>query len=423
MLAGVPAGGGRPRRAAAVLTAAGRPRPAARAPFGGRHRRRRAATTPFGGRHRSVAALAALALAAGCSGDPEPGPAAAPTPTATPASPSPVASPSPTPVPTPAPAPTVTVGWSGDAVPASVDRGLPPDPGRLLGGVIPLTRAPDLMIGNLEGTLTDVAASSKCEPGSTDCVAFRSPPAYGRLFAAAGYDVLSVANNHAHDFGDAGLTETRQVVRAAGIAVTGGPDEVAVRTVRGVRVAVVGFSPYGWSAPLNDPAAVTALVTRAAARADVVVAVFHGGAEGPDALHVPAGRETAFGEDRGDLRAFARTAVAAGADAVLGAGPHVVRGAEVVGGRPVAYSVGNLVGYRTLSTAGVTGTTAILHLTFRADGTWVAGRLHPTRHVPPGYAEPDPARTAIALVGRLSREDFGRTAMRVDPDGRLRPPA
>jgi poly-gamma-glutamate capsule biosynthesis protein CapA/YwtB (metallophosphatase superfamily) len=307
-------------------------------------------------------------------------------------------------------------------VPASIDRGLPPDPGRLLGAVTPLTRAPDVMIGNLEGTLTDVAGSSKCWPGSTDCVAFRSPPAYARLFAAAGYDVLSLANNHANDHGPAGLAQTRQVVRAAGIATTGGPAEIAVRTVRGVRVAVVGFSPYGWSAPLNDPAAVTALVRRAAGVADVVVVVFHGGAEGAGALHVPAGRETAFGEDRGDLRAFARTAVAAGADAVLGAGPHVVRGAEVVGGRPVAYSVGNLVGYRTLSTAGVLGTTAVLRLTFRADGTWAGGRLHATRHAAPGYAEPDPTGAAISLVSRLSREDFGPTAMRVAPTGALRPP-
>jgi hypothetical protein len=148
--------------------------------------------------------------------------------------------------------------------------------------------------------------------------------------------------------------------------------------------------------------------------------VFHGGAEGAGALHVPAGRETAFGEDRGDLRAFARTAVAAGADAVLGAGPHVVRGAEVVAGRPVAYSVGNLVGYRALSTAGVLGTTAIIRLTFRADGSWTGGLLSPTRHVPPGYAEPDPARTAIGLIARLSREDFGPTAMRVAADGTLR---
>lgn len=279
------------------------------------------------------------------------------------------------------------------------------------------------MVGNLEGTLTRVATSTKCAPGAEDCVAFRSPPEYARLFADAGFDVLSLANNHSHDFGAAGLAETRRAVAATGLGVTGGPDEIAVRTVRGIRVAVVGFAPYGWAAPLNDPAAVRALVSRAGAAADLVVVVFHGGAEGAGALHVPRGREIAFGEDRGDLRAFARTALAAGADAVLGAGPHVVRGAEVVGGRLVAYSVGNLVGYRTLSSAGVTGTTAVLHLTFAADGSWLGGRLHPTRQVPPGYAEPDPQRAAVELVGRLSREDFGPTAVRLAPDGRLRPPA
>lgn len=368
---------------------------------------------------RTLAATAVLVLVAGCSAD---GPTRSGPPPTSRAVVSPTVTAPPPTATTPAPPATVTVGWSGDAVPASVDRGLPADPGRLLRAVTPLTRAPDVMIGNLEGTLTDVAASSKCGPDSTDCVAFRSPPAYGRLFADAGYDVLSLANNHAHDHGPAGLAQTRQVVRAAGLLTTGGPDEIAVRTVRGIRVAVVGFAPYGWAAPLNDPAAVTALVRRAAARADVVVVVFHGGAEGTAAQHVPAGRETAFGEDRGDLRAFARTAVAAGADAVLGAGPHVVRGAEVVTGAPVAYSVGNLVGYRTLSSAGVLGTTAILRLSFTAEGRWTGGRLHATRQVPPGYAEPDPARTAITLVARLSREDFGPTAMRIGTDGDLRPP-
>ena len=383
---------------------------------------------PSPGRVATVLAAALLVVACQSGGDPAPagrsstpaGPSSAGPGSAglTSVGPSSAAD---TRAPTAAPAPTVTVGWSGDAVPASIDRGLPPDPARLLGAVTPLTRAPDVMIGNLEGTLTDVAGSSKCGPGSTDCVAFRSPPAYGRLFATAGYDALSLANNHAHDHGPAGLAETRRVVTANGIATTGGPGEIAVRTVRGIQVAVVGFAPYGWAAPLNDPAAVRTLVGQAARKADVVIVVFHGGAEGSGALHVPAGRETAFGEDRGDLRAFARTAVAAGADAVLGAGPHVVRGAEVVAGRPVAYSVGNLVGYRVLSTAGVLGTTAVLRLTFRADGSWTGGRLDPTRHVQPGYAEPDPARTAIALVGRLSREDFGPTAMRVAADGTLSP--
>ena len=371
------------------------------------------------GRGRCAPVVAALALAAACSGDPGPSAATSGPPTASRPTP---ATTTPAPTVPPTVPPTVTIGWSGDAVPASVDAGLPPNPARLFGAITPYVRAPDVMIGNLEGTLTDVAGSSKCGPGSTDCVAFRAPPGYGQLFARAGYDVLSLANNHAHDHGVAGLAQTRQVVRANGMLTTGGPDEIAVTTVRGVRVAVVGFAPYGWAAPLNDPAAVRSLVRRAAARADIVVVVFHGGAEGGDALHVPSGRETAFGEDRGDLRAFARTAVAAGADAVLGAGPHVVRGAEVVAGRPVAYSMGNLVGYRVLSTAGVLGTTAIVQLTFRADGSWVGGLLRPTRQVQPGYPEPDPDRAAIALVGRLSTEDFGPTAMRVGADGTLRPP-
>jgi hypothetical protein len=367
-----------------------------------------------------AAVVAVISLGAACGGDPAPAPGTTAAPS--PSGPAGSQAPSPKATGSPSPAPTVTVGWSGDAVPASIDRGLPSDPGRLLGAVTPLTRTPDVMIGNLEGTLTDVAASSKCGPDSTDCVAFRSPPAYGRLFAQAGYDVLSQANNHAHDHGPAGLAQTRRVVRAAGIATTGGPDEIAVRTVRGIRVAVVGFAPYGWAAPLNDPAAVRSLVARAAREADVVVVVFHGGAEGAGAQHVPAGRERAFGEDRGDLRAFARTAITAGADAVLGAGPHVVRGAEVVNGRPVAYSMGNLVGYRTLSSAGPLGAGAIVQLTFRGDGSWAGGRLHATRQVPPGYAEPDPTGTAVAMIALLSREDFGRTAMRVDANGTLRPP-
>ena len=84
------------------------------------------------------------------------------------------------------------------------------------------------MAVNLEGTLTGVAASSKCEPDAEDCVAFRSPPAYARLFADAGYDVLSLANNHSHDFGPAGLAETRAAVRGVGIAYAGALLHIAI---------------------------------------------------------------------------------------------------------------------------------------------------------------------------------------------------
>ena len=119
----------------------------------------------------------------------------------------------------------------------------------------------------------------------------------------------------------------------------------------GFKVAFVGFSTYRWSAPMSSDAAVRRLVRAAARRAPVVVAMFHAGAEGADKTRVPGGREHAFGEDRGDSRHFARAAIDAGADLVVGSGPHVVRGLELYRGRLIAYSLGNLTGYRNFSTA------------------------------------------------------------------------
>ena len=95
-----------------------------------------------------------------------------------------------------------------------------------------------------------------------------------------------------------------------------------------------------------------ALIQRAAEQADIVVAFFHAGAEGADKTHVPRGPESAFGEYRGDSRRFARIAIDAGADLVLGSGPHVLRGLELYKNRLIAYSLGNLAGYQNFGTGG-----------------------------------------------------------------------
>lgn len=314
----------------------------------------------------------------------------------------------------------VTIGWVGDTVPASTDVGLPADPGRLLRDVRGLLGGPDLMIGNLEGTLTDRPVT-KCQrlPDKANCFAFRSPPGYARLLAAAGFDLMSLANNHSHDAGPAGLADTTRALAGAGLASTGLPGQVTVRRVRGVPVAVVGFAPYGWAAPLNDEAAVRALVGRARAAAGIVVVTFHGGAEGSGARHVPAGREFAFGEDRGDLRRFAHLAVDAGASVVFGAGPHVLRGMEVYRGRLIAYSAGNFAGYHILSSAGPLGVSCLVRVTLDADGRWLRGTVVPTALDPAGVPAPDPDRRALAAVAELSTQDFGAAAARLGPDGRL----
>jgi hypothetical protein len=287
----------------------------------------------------------------------------------------------------------------------------------LLAGVRSNLAAADIAFVNLEGTLTR-RGTSKCGSRSTDCYAFRSPPSYAAVLAKAGIDVVNQANNHAFDFGAVGRSDTIAALAKAKVGRTGGPGQIVVVARNGIRVAFVGFSSYTWTAPLNRYATVRALVRKARARADVVVVALHGGAEGAGAAHVPHGHEYYLGEDRGDLRTFARVAINAGATIVVGSGPHVVRGIEVYRGHLVAYSVGNFVGYGgVFNLAGPAGVSCILETTFRADGGLVAARLVATRLNALGVAVHDHSGAAIKAMRSLSRADFGANAATIATSG------
>jgi poly-gamma-glutamate capsule biosynthesis protein CapA/YwtB (metallophosphatase superfamily) len=279
----------------------------------------------------------------------------------------------------------------------------------------------DVVLGNLEGTLTD-RGSSKCAAGSTTCFSFRAPPSYAPLLRQAGFTVMNLANNHALDFGTVGQTDTVAAVRKAGLLTTGRPDEIAYLKVRGTRVAVLGFAPYPWAQSLLDIAAAAALVRKADEWADLVLVTMHAGAEGADHQHVRPGTEWFLGENRGNAVAFAHAVVRAGADLVAGSGPHVLRGMEWYRGRLIAYSLGNFVGYHALSATGVTSASGILQVTLARSGAWVAGELVPVTLAPVGIPRPDPADAAYGLVRKLSKQDFGRSGMLVSRAGVLRPP-
>jgi hypothetical protein len=163
-------------------------------------------------------------------------------------------------------------------------------------------------------------------------------------------------------------------------------------------------------------------VRRADRRADLVVVLFHGGAEGADRLHVPYGREFAFGEDRGDLRRFAHRAVDAGADLVLGSGPHVLRGLERYRNRLIAYSLGNLSGWRNFGTGGILSASALLTVELSSRGRPVAGGITSLRLDGIGVPHRDPTRRAEHLMRFLSRADFGRRGVWFVPGGSLVPP-
>jgi hypothetical protein len=112
----------------------------------------------------------------------------------------------------------------------------------------------------------------------------------------------------------------------------------------------------------------------------------------------------------------------AGADAVVGHGPHVLRGIEFYRGRPIAYSLGNFLTYRGFNLEGPLGVTAVLQLAFAADRRLRSARLVPMVQRPLQGPAPDPDTQALELVRRLSREDFDSAAAQITEDGAVLPP-
>jgi hypothetical protein len=148
------------------------------------------------------------------------------------------------PEPTPGSGP-ITIAAVGDIMlgsPFPNETRMPPNDGAdLLKDVTPILSAADIAFGNLEGPIIDDGLSSKCSPKSTKCFAFRMPTRYGKYLKQAGFDVLSLANNHAGDFGDAGRATTRRVLDEQGIKHAGSDRHQfssTILNVKGKRVAL-----------------------------------------------------------------------------------------------------------------------------------------------------------------------------------------
>jgi poly-gamma-glutamate capsule biosynthesis protein CapA/YwtB (metallophosphatase superfamily) len=304
----------------------------------------------------------------------------------------------------------ISIAAVGDTILGNTPE-LPSRPARYFRGVSRQLRG-DVVFGNLEGTLTN-ASGSKCGAGSSECFAFRNPPRFARAFRAAEFTVMNHANNHFGDFGAAGEADTVRALRRAGIAQTGQPGQITVIDVKGIKVAFLGFAPYGNTASLLNLPAARHLIRKASREAEVVVVAIHAGAEGTGALHVTGHEESYLGEDRGNPERFAHMAVNAGADLILGSGPHVLRGMQIYRHRLIAYSLGNFAGFHNFNTSGVLSASAILHVTLNAHGRLRSGRVTSVRLAGSGRPVPDRRHLAASVITRLSRSDFGRSGVAI----------
>lgn len=299
---------------------------------------------------------------------------------------------------------------------------LPADDGRAqLATARPLLRAADIGFGNLEGALADGLPPVKTCNDPAACYLFRSPTRMALALADAGFDVMSLANNHARDFGEAGRDASMQALAAVGIHHSGREGDVASWTVAGRRVALIAFAPNPGAHSLLDIAGAVTRVAGLAATHDLVLVSFHGGGEGAERMRVVKGMEVYRGEQRGDLIAFAHAVIDAGADLVIGHGPHVPRALELYRERLVVYSLGNFATFYGISIAGDTGVAPLVEATLDGEGRFTAGHIHSFRQSRPEGVLPDASRRALTLMRDLTRLDFAGGGLRFEDDGRFAP--
>lgn len=318
---------------------------------------------------------------------------------------------------------TITIKAVGDIVPGTLypEKRVPANPyEEIFAPIQKYLDGADILFGNFESTLTDHAHTSK-NTKSKHVFAFRTPPATAKVLKRAGFGVLSTANNHSGDFGSIGFADTLKNLANAGITGVGSKGQIAYKDVQGHKIAFIAFSYIRVHNNVKDLPEMRKLVARARQNAEIVVISCHWGGEGEKFLHTRNETEMFFGENRGNLPAFAHAAIDAGADLILGHGPHVVRGLELYKNRLVVYSLGNFVGYGALSSRGKTGLTLVLEIKIDGGGKFVSGKIIPMHMPEKSIPRYDASGKTIRLMRELTEADFPRSKFIITEDGSILP--
>jgi hypothetical protein len=276
----------------------------------------------------------------------------------------------------------------------------------------------DITFGNLEGTLLDSGGTAKKCKDPKVCYAFRTPVSYVKNLVNAGFDVMSLANNHAGDFGDVGRVSSMKTLDSAGIYHAGQIVKKFVTFEKdSIRYGMVAFAPNSGCVNLNDLEGARQLVVHLDSICDIVIVSFHGGAEGAQYQNVPRTNELFHGENRGNVYEFSHTMIDAGADIVFGHGPHVTRAIEVYQERFIAYSLGNFCTYRGISVNGVNGLSPIIKVYTDPKGKFYKGLIIPTYQSYGTGVRVDPQNQVIKKIQELTKKDFPESTIQIAENG------
>lgn len=283
-----------------------------------------------------------------------------------------------------------------------------------------LLQSADITFGNLEGTVLDGEGEPKeCRDPSV-CYLFKMPTRLASNLVESGFDLMSMANNHANDFGKAGRISTLHMLDSLHIHGAGSTEQpYTIAKIGHLKIGLVAFAPNRGTLSLYDEDYAEAIVRKLDTLADIVMVSIHGGAEGAKNMHVTRKKEIFYGEDRGNIYAFSHRMIDAGADVVFGHGPHVVRAVEVYKDRFIAYSLGNFLTYGRFNLNGPNGEAPIVEIKTTASGQFLEGNIFSFYQSKTYGPRKDSSNRVMHSMQRLSQEDFPENPIIIDEQGRI----
>ena len=300
---------------------------------------------------------------------------------------------------------------------------LPKNDANILQNTQNILKSADITVGNLEGTLFDNDGTPKSCNNPNVCYVFRMPLRYATYLKQAGFDYLSIANNHSNDFGEIGIKKTMKNLDNLGIKYSGIKDiaESAILEKDGKKFGFISFSPNSATVKLNDYNYAKKLISELKSKVDIVIVMFHGGAEGANAEHITKRHEIFHGEDRGNVYEFAHFAIDNGADVIFGQGPHVTRAVELYKNKFISYSGGNFATFGKINVSGSMGIAPIFKIKINNKGDFISGEIIPVRQTYKSFGPfIDSEKLAIKKIISLNKSDFPNgNGLSITADGKI----
>ncbi|MCF6365507.1 MAG: CapA family protein [Bacteroidales bacterium] len=288
----------------------------------------------------------------------------------------------------------------------------------LIAPVVHILRDADLTFGNNEGVYSDKPELARPCNDPRWCYRFSMPEKYVNCLVDAGFDVVSIGNNHLGDLGAYGRKNTVKVLSEAGLhfaGLTTHPTDTF--TLNNIKYGFCAFAPNDGTCQITDYELLKRTVKKLKEDCQIVIVSFHGGAEGSKHEHLTRKTEVFLGQNRGNVYKFAHTAIDAGADIVFGHGPHVTRAVEVYKKRFIAYSMGNFITYRRFNINGVSGLSPIIKVYINGKGEFIKGKITATYQNKMTGTKLDPNNRVITRMQQLIKQDIPESIIEIKNNG------